>query len=177
MQLGLKGNEVKLVPYDQEWKCEFQRVRANIMEQSTIESDRIQHIGSTSIEGIQAKPIVDILIGVDNLEQSSESLLKKLRNIGFYRLRVKRPNEIVCAKFTDDTFEVKTHFIHIVNFQGEKWHDLLFFRDFLNNNDSVKKQYETLKASFLKNQLNGIEEYTLYKEQFVQSIVNKRHFL
>ncbi|GAB0168701.1 GrpB family protein [Lysinibacillus sp. CTST325] len=174
MILGLKKNEVKIVPYDNEWKNEFKRVRSEIIEHTNIQFDRIQHIGSTSIDGIKAKPIIDILMGVDDIDNISESFLKEMRKAGFYRLRVERPAEIVFAKFTDDTFEVKTHFVHLVNYQEKKWCDLLFFRDYLNTNEEIKRQYEKLKLNFLNSNLKGIDEYTTYKEQFVQSIFNKR---
>jgi len=174
MILGLKMSEVKIVPYDREWKNEFVRARSEILEHTNIQLDRIQHIGSTSIEGIQAKPIIDILMGVDDIDHLSDSFFKAMKKAGFYRLRVVRPAEIVFAKFTDDTFEIKTHFVHVVNDQGEKWCDLLFFRDYLNANERVKRQYEQLKLKFLNSNLQGIEEYTSYKEQFVQSIFSKR---
>ncbi|MFC9539310.1 GrpB family protein [Lysinibacillus sp. NPDC056959] len=176
MILGLKKNEVKIVPYDSEWKNEFMRARSEIIKHTNIHFDRIQHIGSTSIEGIQAKPIIDIVMGVDDIDNISDSFLKAMKKAGFYRLRVERPAEIVFAKFTDDTFEIKTHFVHLVNYEGEKWCDLLFFRDYLNENESIKRQYEKLKLNFLNSNLQGIDEYTSYKEQFVQSIcsINER---
>ncbi|MFJ6208270.1 GrpB family protein [Lysinibacillus sp. NPDC092081] len=174
MILGLKKNEVKIVPYESEWKKEFIRVRSEIIEHTNIQFDRIQHIGSTSIEGIQAKPVIDILMGTDNIQNISDSFLEEMRKAGFYRLRVERPAEIVFAKFTDDTFEVKTHFVHLVNYEEDKWFDLLFFRDYLNANESIKRQYEKLKLNFLNSNLKGIDEYTSYKEQFVQSIFDKR---
>ncbi|MFE3575051.1 GrpB family protein [Lysinibacillus sp. NPDC059133] len=174
MILGLKKNEVKIVPYDSEWKNEFMRACSEIKEHTNIQLDRIQHIGSTSIDGIQAKPIIDILMGFEDIDHISDSFLKAMKKADFYRLRVERPAEIVFAKFTDDTFEIKTHFVHLVNYQGEKWCDLLFFRDYLNANEEAKRQYEKLKLKFLNSNLQGVEEYTSYKEQFVQSVFDKR---
>ena len=81
MRLGLYKDEVKIVPYDENWKSEFHNVRRELI-----------------------------------------AFFKALRNVGFYRLRVERLNEIICAKFIDDTFETKTHFIRIAEFQKEKWH-------------------------------------------------------
>ncbi len=79
MILGLKKNEVKIVPYDNEWKNEFIRARSMIIEHTNIHYDRIQHIGSTSIEGIQAKPVIDIIMGVDDIDNILESFLKEMR--------------------------------------------------------------------------------------------------
>ncbi|MBQ0140493.1 MAG: GrpB family protein [Kurthia sp.] len=170
MKLGLKNNEVIIVPYDKEWKEEFNKTKTEIIQHTNLKPNQIEHIGSTSIEGIRAKPILDILIGVDSLTTLDKPFFKDLRNAGFYKLQVERPNEIVCAKFTDETFETKTHFIHIVELENEKWNQMLFFRDYLNNNQDVKEQYENLKESFFSTDLKGINSYTDYKEQFVQSV-------
>jgi len=170
MKLGLKNNEVFIVPYDKEWKEEFNKAKTEIIQYTNLKPNQIEHIGSTSIEGIRAKPIIDVLIGVDSLAKLDKTFFKNLQNAGFYKLKVERPNEIVCAKFTDETFEIKTHFIHIVELKKEKWNQMLFFRDYLNTNQDMKEQYENLKESFFSTNLKGINSYTDYKEQFVQSV-------
>lgn len=170
MKLGLKNNEVVIVPYDKEWKGEFNKTKTQIMQYTNLKPEQIEHIGSTSIEGIRAKPIIDILIGVENLTTLDKPFFKNLQQAGFYKLKVERPNEIVCAKFTDETFEIKTHFIHIVELEKEKWNQMLFFRDYLNANQDMKEQYENLKESFFNTGLKGINSYTDYKEKFVQTI-------
>ncbi|WP_010289265.1 GrpB family protein [Kurthia massiliensis] len=170
MKLGLKNNEVIIVPYDKAWKEEFNKTKSEIIQHTNLKPNQIEHIGSTSIDGIRAKPIIDILIGVDSLTALDKTFFKALQNAGFYRLKVERPNEIVCAKFTDETFETKTHFIHLVELEKEKWNQMLFFRNYLNTNQDVKEQYENLKESFFNTDLEGINSYTDYKEQFVQSI-------
>lgn len=173
MNLGLKKNEVILVPHDAGWKREFAGTKEEIIKHTSIQPHQIEHIGSTSIEGIQAKPVIDIVIGVENFNSLDKDFFTGLKEAGFYRLQVERPDEIVCAKFTDTTFETKTHFIHLVEFNGEKWRQMRFFRDYLNANVAVKKEYEMLKDAFLKTGMEGITEYTKYKEQFVQSIFMK----
>ncbi|ATP42127.1 dephospho-CoA kinase [Solibacillus sp. R5-41] len=173
MRLGLNNDEVLLVPYDEAWKVEFTRIQDELLSCTKLTSNQIEHIGSTSIEGIRAKPIIDILVGVENLETLERPFFKDLEKAGFYKLRVVRPNEIVCAKFFDETFQVKTHFIHIVQYESVKWQQLIFFRDYLKRNEEAKKQYEHLKESFFQTDLSGINSYTDYKEQFVKSIFEK----
>lgn len=173
MILGLKDNEVMIVPYDLKWKTEFEEVKSEIMSQTGLHSDRIEHIGSTAIKGIKAKPIIDILIGLDDLQDIETFFFEQLKGVGFYRLRVQKEDEIICAKFTDDTFKMKTHIIHIVEFKQEKWEQLTSFRDFLNNNLTERKQYEALKEKFLESGQAGIENYTNNKELFVQEILDR----
>ncbi|MBP2966722.1 GrpB family protein, partial [Acinetobacter baumannii] len=111
IKLGLKNNEVVIVPYNQEWEIEFNRVRQEILKNINLNCNRIEHVGSTAIKGIKAKPIIDILIGVDDISKLEDSFFNQLKKLGFYRLRVQKHDEIVCAKFIDDTFEIKTHII------------------------------------------------------------------
>jgi len=174
MELGLKRNEVRLVEHSQEWKNNFLEVKQEIINATGISENRIEHIGSTAIKGISAKPIIDIAIGVDDLKNVEKAIFQGLKEIGFLRLRVERPNEIVLAKFTDKTFDKKTHYIHLVEYEGGLWKNLLFFRDYLNANQAVREAYEQLKKTFLEESSGGINEYTDYKEEFVKGIFQKR---
>ncbi|APB31093.1 GrpB family protein [Vagococcus teuberi] len=168
MKLGLKNNEVVIVPYNQEWEIEFNGVRQEILKNINLNCNCIEHVGSTAIKGIKAKPIIDILIGVDDISKLDDSFFNQLKKLGFYRLRIQKHDEIVCAKFIDNTFEIKTHIIHLVNFNQKKWNDLILFRDILRTHDNIKKQYENIKQTFLENNLNEITAYTDYKENFVK---------
>ena len=174
MKLGLKKDEVKLVDYTPEWNDEFKRVKSDILQNLDIEDNRIEHIGSTAIKGMSAKPILDILVGVDDIQNVDEAIFSGLKNVGFLRLRVERPNEIVLAKFTDKTYEEKTHFIHLVEFQKELWNNLIFFRDYLNSNEEAREEYLKIKLEYLKKSTTGVNEYTDYKEEFVKNIFKKR---
>lgn len=170
MKLGLRGDEVKLVAYTEEWQEEFDRTKQAILQATSINESRIEHIGSTAIKGISAKPVIDIVIGMDHIENIDQMIFRGLKDIGFLRLRVQRPNEIVLAKFTDETYEEKTHFIHMVNYDEKLWKDLLFFRDYLNSNEAARVEYSNLKEAFVKNEQGGIQAYTDYKERFVKEI-------
>ena len=112
MNLGLESNKVRLVDYSSKWKDEFERIKHSILKNTNLDEERIQHIGSTAIVGMSAKPIIDIAIGIDDWENISKELFKSLEKFGFLRLKVDRPNEIVLAKFLDNTYQNKRHFIH-----------------------------------------------------------------
>lgn len=174
MQLGLKIDEIKLEKYTDKWHDEFIKIKNELLKHTQLEECQIEHIGSTSIQGMSAKPILDIVVGVDNLKTVDEELFNNFRKAGFLRLRVEKPNEIVLAKFTDETYQVKTHFIHLVEYQQEIWSNLIFFRDYLNSNEEARKEYLDIKTSYLKNTSSGIKEYTNFKEDFVKNIYNKK---
>lgn len=174
MNLGLKNNEVRLVEYSPKWKDEFERSKNLILDHTHIPENRIEHIGSTSIIGMLAKPIIDIVIGVDDLEKVDKTLFKELEKAGFFRLKVNRPNEIVLAKFLDESYKVKTHFIHLVEYEKDLWHNLIFFRDYLNNNKEDREKYLDIKKKYVSKSSTGIIDYTNYKENFVKEIYKKR---
>lgn len=174
MNLGLKNNEVRLVEYSPKWRDEFERSKNLILDHTHIPENRIEHIGSTSIIGMLAKPIIDIVIGVDDLEKVDKTLFKELEKAGFFRLKVNRPNEIVLAKFLDESYKVKTHFIHLVEYKKDLWHNLIFFRDYLNNNKEDREKYLDIKKKYVSKSSTGIIDYTNYKENFVKEIYKKR---
>lgn len=174
LQLGLKNDEVRLEIFTTEWKDEFIKVKKELMKYTNLEDYRIEHIGSTAIRGMSAKPLIDIVVGVDDLQKVDKPLLKSFSKAGFLRLKVERPGEIVLAKFTDDTYKEKTHFIHLVEYEKELWNNLIFFRDHLNSNEDAKKQYLEIKLEYLKASSTGVNEYTDFKEEFVKEIFAKR---
>lgn len=174
-ELGLERNEVRLVPYNPEWKHEFERERAKIIPELKLQKEHLQHIGSTSIIHIKSKPVIDMLLGVDDLKSAVSLYEKGLRKHGYYRLRVQREAEIVFAKFKDEDFQIKTHYIHMVEWDGEKWKDLLHFRDYMNQFPESRREYENIKNSYVElNGCQGISEYTEHKEQFVENICKLR---
>ncbi len=174
MELGLKRDEVRLVEYTDEWNEEFIRIKKELVNYTELDADRIEHIGSTAIRGMSAKPVIDILIGVDNYGKLNKSFFKALQRSGFLRLKVERDGEIVLAKFTDETYMEKTHFVHLVNYKDEIWNHLIFFRDYLNTHESARKDYLEIKEKYLSMSSRGINEYTDYKESFVHEILEQK---
>ena len=173
VELGLKRDEVRLVDYTPKWKDEFQNVKKEIIASLHLKEEQVEHIGSTSIHNMPAKPIIDIVVGVDDLAGVDDDVITGLKCIGFLRLRVERPNEIVFARFKDDTYMEKTHYIHLTDYQGELWHNLLFFRNFLNENELARLEYRQLKEAYVSQFSTGIKQYTDYKEKFVKDICAK----
>jgi len=174
VKLGLKSDEVRLVDYTSKWNEEFIRIKKEIIQHTNLDESRIGHIGSTAIIGMSAKPIIDILVGIDELSKIDKPLYKDFYQAGFLRLKVERPGEIVLAKFTDDTYEEKTHYIHLVEYRKEIWNNLIFFRDYLNSNETAREQYLEIKLEYLNQSSTGVNEYTNFKEAFVKSIFKKR---
>ncbi|QKS71207.1 GrpB family protein [Paenalkalicoccus suaedae] len=170
--MGELNKQVIVMEHREEWQRDFENAKEQISKATGIHA--IEHIGSTALQDIVAKPIIDILVGIENIEEVDEKLFKQFKEVGFYRLRVKRPNEIVLAAFEDETLQVKTHFVHLVTYEGELWKDLLFFRDTLRNNRDLRLTYETIKKDSMAIEGMEIGEYTNRKEAFVKGIYAMR---
>ena len=125
---------------------------------------RIHHIGSTAISGIWAKPIVDILVEVEN-----ENALNKASSIlqeNGYILMNQMPKRASLNKgYTEQGFAERVFHIHI-RLYGDN--DEIYFRDYLNENKDVASEYETLKLSLWKQFEHDRDGYTNAKTELVK---------
>lgn len=172
MSLGVNRGEVVLSEYQEIWADEFNHVKNEILKVVKLDKNAIHHIGSTSIPGLSAKPIIDILIGVEDYMSLPESFFDAFKTIGIYRLRVEKDDEIVLAKFKDTTFQKHTHFIHIVNKEQQKYTELLKFRDYLRSHSDARMEYQRLKEKLSTQYADDRPKYTQEKEAFIKSIIN-----
>ena len=173
LELGLKGDEIRVVPHEAGWHDAFLAMQQELVVATGLAPSHIEHIGSTAIEGIEAKPIIDSMVGVESLENVPTSFFDACKTIGFYRLRVVRENEIILARFVDTTFAVKTHIIHLVVYQGDKWQAFQIFRDALQQSAALRAAYEALKKDYIAKFDGNIVGYTEHKEAFVKRIVQE----
>lgn len=171
--IGLKRGTVQLCEHEKEWEIEAQNTIARLKEILGDVIKDIQHVGSTSILTIKAKPIIDIALAVDDFEDIL-SYEKQLKDAGFYY----RPNAqaslrdqllFACGNYYDGTGDLQTHFIHVVLTGSMDWINYINFRDYLNKTPSAAKEYEDLKVS-LAQQVpidSGREKYLKGKRDFI----------
>ncbi|MEE1107064.1 MAG: GrpB family protein [Macrococcus canis] len=172
MSLGVKRGQVVLSEFQETWVDEYNNVKNEILKVVELDKNAIHHIGSTSISGLSAKPIIDILIGVEDYMSLPESFFEALKSIGIYRLRVEKDDEIVLAKFEDESFQKHTHFIHLVNKGQQKYTELLKFRDYLHSHSDARMEYQRLKENLSTQYADDRPRYTQEKEAFIKSIIN-----
>jgi GrpB-like predicted nucleotidyltransferase (UPF0157 family) len=172
--LGVNKGEVILVNYSDNWKRLFDKEKSLLEKIIGDKTKDIQQFGSTAIKGIEAKPIIDILVGVKSLKDVEKFNKEKLKEAGYYHLsKVQIDGKEVFAKFTDLENLTKTHILHVVEYEGSWWNEHIFFRDYLNTNPSVAKDYGTLKKNLAAKYPNDERSYTDEKKQFVDDILNK----
>nr|WP_325181452.1 GrpB family protein [uncultured Oscillibacter sp.] len=127
---GLKRGTVMLALHQEEWTQNAERtIQAlnRLLEPVAVD---IQHIGSTAIPSIHAKPIIDLVIGVRNLDDIAPYVeLLKQHDIVFRGEDVAGQLLFVMGDFEKDT---RTHHIHVVRWNGAEWNNYINFRDYLN---------------------------------------------
>ena len=171
--IGLERGTVKLCEHEKEWEIE---ARNTIFRLKQILGDvikDIQHVGSTSIISIKAKPIIDIAVAVDDFDDII-IFEKELKDNGFYyrpnaQASIKNQLLFACGSYYEGTGEMQTHFIHVVRTNSMDWINYINFRDYLNNTPSAAKEYEELKVSLaLQAPVDkGREKYLQGKHDFI----------
>ena len=130
MILGLKRGSVE-------------RERHSILDHAADLMIDVQHVGSTAVPGLDAKPIIDIAVGVDTLS-TVPTLSKILTGIGWIYCGDKgQDGGHLFVKETAPNF--RTHHLHVVVIEDDQWTDYLTFRDIPRRNERVRKEYATLK--------------------------------
>ena len=171
--LGLKKGEAKLFPHEKSWEKEAEKTIEKLRSVLGSAAQGIEHIGSTSIETIAAKPIIDIAAETDSFE-SIVSLKAELENSGFYLRDCSHENELLlaCGSYYDGTGDKQTHFIHVVKTDSKEWNDYINFRNYLRKNPKLAKEYETLKLK-LAAQNGDRNAYTEGKANLILYILRK----
>lgn len=170
MSIGLKRGEVAVENHQIEWEISAK----NIIDllKNTLKDDIVdaQHIGSTSIKSICAKPIIDIVVGVNDFND----ILKhndELSKVGIIYRRQDHPNQqlYICGDLQNN---IQTHFIHVVIFNSKQWHDYINMRDYLNENQEKANEYSNLKIALAKKYPNDRIAYTQAKSKLIEEILN-----
>lgn len=175
--LGLKRGAVMLCPHQKEWEIEAQRTILKLKSILGSAANDIQHVGSTAITSIKAKPIIDIAVAVDDFDNIL-NLEKELKENGFcYRPNCDRNEQLLfaCGSYYDGTGDLQTHFIHVVPTGSMEWINYINFRDYLNANPAVAKEYEALKLSLEASVPvdEGREKYVKGKHDFIVYTLRK----
>jgi len=168
--IGLKRGTVKLVEHNPKWRQNFEHEEKKIRKVFGRDALEIQHVGSTAISGIPAKPIIDIVLIVLSL-QKARRYEKKLKEIG-YEIK-KNDTRKERLFFTKGPEEKRTHYLHIGKIGSGYAEDMILFKDYLCNHRDIAKQYSDLKKSLAKKYQEKREIYTTKKEKLIKEIVKK----
>jgi GrpB-like predicted nucleotidyltransferase (UPF0157 family) len=164
--IGLKRGTVQIAPYNPAWSALFEAERKRLQAALGDRIGAIEHIGSTSVPGLAAKPLIDMIVEVDDLGMYKE-LIAPLQELGYEFM----PERV----FTDRVFFPKgprsnrTYHLSLVVKGSDSWTRPLHVRDYLRKNAEAREAYQKLKEGLALKYPNDRASYTKAKQDFIES--------
>jgi len=170
-----KNDSVQLVPYNRQWallaELEIKKLREILPTAHVID---IQHVGSTAIPGMLAKPIIDIQVAVDSLTAIKQIAVDRLQTQQYVYWNENPDLErMFFVKGMPPFGEKRTHHVHMVELASQHWQSKILFRDYLIAHPDMAHEYEQLKIKLAQQYTYDREQYTQAKTEFINAILHK----
>ena len=159
-----------IAEYSPQWPYEFERERDAIARLLAPLPIHIEHIGSTSVPGMSAKPIIDIMVGVPSLAEI-ESRIELVERLGYTHLPEMRELMPDNRFFAKPASLPRRFHLHAVEFDGEFWRDHIAFRDMLRDDPELAREYAALKNRLADEFAYQPKRYTDAKGPFINAAV------
>jgi GrpB-like predicted nucleotidyltransferase (UPF0157 family) len=167
-EAGSADAPIEAVPYDPTWPARFAAERdllSGVLAPWL--AGPIEHVGSTAVPGLSAKPVIDIMAGVESLEGSRDAI-RAVAAAG-YRHAPYRAD--VMHWFCKPRPSLRTHHLHLVPFGSRLWADRLAFRDRLRADPPLARAYGGLKEGLAARHRFDREAYTEAKGAFIERVL------
>ncbi len=170
-----KNDAIDLVPYNPHWpelaRQEIQNVRVALPAYHVLD---IQHVGSTAIPGLLAKPIIDIQVAVDSLAMIKQQAVDQLKILDYvYWDENPDPTRLFFVKGMPPYGEKREAHVHIVEATSAHWQNKLYFRDYLLAHPEARDAYAQLKHRLAQQYPYDREQYTQSKTLFVEEVLSQ----
>jgi len=165
---GMAEEPVHVVPYDPSWPRRFEEERVRLAEVlAPWLAGPIEHVGSTAVPGLAAKPVIDIMAGVESLTASRPAIEAVAR----YGYCYAPYGSEVMHWFCKPSPQARTHHLHLVPMGSALWAERLAFRDYLRSHAEVALEYERVKQALAQRHRDDREAYTDAKGPFIQRVL------
>lgn len=171
MAIGL-GPIVRLVEYNPEWPRLYLVEEARILAAIGRWVSGIEHVGSTAIPGMAAKPILDILVGLRKLDDAL-CCIHRMEGLGYEYVPEYEKELPMRRYFRKGPKGSRTHHVHMVEKGSDFWLEHVRFRDFLRDHPDDARRYEQLKRELATRFENDRDAYSSSKTGFIKSILGK----
>jgi GrpB-like predicted nucleotidyltransferase (UPF0157 family) len=161
---------VTLVPHDPTWAAQFAAEQQRLAQVFSADSSPIEHVGSTAIPGLVAKPVIDILVGVSSLGVA-EGAVVPLRDLQYQYVpeyEVQIPQR---RYFRKPMTRPRSHHLHCVVLGSPEWDEMLRFRDILRADGRLRDKYADLKRSLAASESR--QDYTAKKAPFIRTVLGR----
>jgi len=168
--------EISIEPYNPLWIRMFDeeaKLLRVILPSNLVR--RIEHFGSTSVSGLSAKPIIDILVEVSSLQETQEQIVPILTGRGyeyFWRPTIGDEPPYYAWFIKRDNLGKRSHHIHMVEGNSPLW-DRLYFRNYLREFPEISKSYDKLKQTLCDLYPHDRVRYTREKSEFIVEVTKK----
>jgi GrpB-like predicted nucleotidyltransferase (UPF0157 family) len=161
--------KVSVVEYSPEWSKLFENEKKIIRRALAGVAARVEHVGSTAVAGLAAKPIIDIMVGLEDFSVADELVprVEALAYVYVKKFEAVMPFRRFLFKEQGGT---RTHQIHMVAVGTEFWDRLILFRDYLRQNPAVVEKYASLKRELAEREWDDVNDYADAKTEFVRGI-------
>ncbi len=168
--------KIVLSEYDFAWPKLFEEEKQILFTHLSSAEPVIEHIGSTAVTNLIAKPIIDIMAGLPDFGHA-DKLVPKIQELGysyFPQYEDVMPHRRFFKKLSDG---IATHHIHMVEIGSEFWIRHLLFRDYLRRNPAAALEYAGLKRDLAKKEWKDSNDFADAKGDFIRGIQKKAGFL
>lgn len=166
---------VIVVPYDEKWKLEFEKIKAELSKALDDYAVAIEHVGSTSVEGLAAKPVIDIDVIIRDYN-SFETVKAKLAQIGYTHEGDLGIKDRQAFKYEDKPHLMKHH-LYVCPEYSEELKRHIAFRDYLRSHPEDRDWYGAVKILAARHYPEDIDSYMIVKSPCVAEIISKTFFL
>ena len=167
----MSKKRVIVAPYDEQWKEEFKKIEKELMMVLDGLVLRIEHVGSTSVEGLSAKPIIDIDVVIEDYDVFAE-VVEALDSIG-YRHEGNLGIEGREAFKYDGKEHLMKHHLYVCTKDSKELKRHLFFRDYLRLHQDAVLEYSRIKEEGARLFPEDIDKYIEHKSPFIEGIYKK----
>ena len=164
----MRTKKVVVLPYDRAWKSAFEEIKAEIECAIGDLIIGIEHVGSTSVEGMSAKPCIDIDVVIRDYTVF-DAVVSKLGAIGYTHEGDLGIKDREAFKYSDKP-HLKTHHLYVCPENSKELHRHITFRDYLRNNPDAAKKYSEVKQAAAKLYPDDIDKYIQYKSPCIEEI-------
>lgn len=162
--------QINIEPYTSLWAKNYELEKASLEQALDSRFKGIEHIGSTAVLGLGAKPIIDMMIGVTKLEDADQ-FIHPLSRLGYEHVVHNHfPNR---RFFRKGAWGAGTHHLHVYVYKSVEWNNQLLFRDYLIEHEEARHSYYCLKLELAKQYAHDRTSYTASKTDFIEAILKK----
>jgi GrpB-like predicted nucleotidyltransferase (UPF0157 family) len=167
----MRTERVIVVPYDFKWNDEFKKIKIYLEKALDNSIVAIEHVGSTSVEGLYAKAILDIDVIIENYDKF-EDVKFRLKNLGYYHegdLGIKDREAFAYS----EKHEFMTHHLYVCPRDSKEVKRHITFRNYLRTHKEDRESYSEIKLQAAKKYPTDIDSYVETKDPFITEIYKK----